>query len=78
MSADESDRMLALIDSLPCDLAILIVEHDMDLVFAHADRITVLNYGEVLFEGAPEEVRNSAMVQETYLGEAEAAGVRPC
>jgi branched-chain amino acid transport system ATP-binding protein len=71
MSADETDRMLALIDGLPKELAILIVEHDMDLVFAHADRITVLNYGQVLFEGTPDEVRASALVQETYLGEAE-------
>ena len=73
MSADETDRMMALIDGLASDLAILIVEHDMDLVFAHASRITVLNYGEVLFEGTPDEVRNSALVQETYLGEAEDA-----
>lgn len=71
MSANETERMLTLIDDLPKDLAILIVEHDMDLVFAHADRITVLNYGQVLFEGTPEEVRASALVQETYLGEAE-------
>ena len=71
MSADETDRMMALIDTLPRDLAVLIVEHDMDLVFAHADRITVLAQGEVLFEGTPEEVRASALVQETYLGEAE-------
>ena len=73
MSADETDRMMALIDTLPRDLAVLIVEHDMDLVFAHADRITVLAQGEVLFEGTPEEVRASALVQETYLGEAEGA-----
>ena len=73
MSADETDRMMALIDTLPRDLAVLIVEHDMDLVFAHADRITVLAQGEVLFEGTPEEVRASALVQETYLGEAEDA-----
>ena len=69
MSPEETGRMLALIDGLPSDLAVLIVEHDMDLVFAHATRITVLNYGKVLFEGAPEEVRASALVQETYLGE---------
>ena len=73
MSADETDRMMALIDTLPRNLAVLIVEHDMDLVFAHADRITVLAQGEVLFEGTPEEVRASALVQETYLGEAEDA-----
>ena len=70
MSADETSRMMALIDNLHGDLAVLIVEHDMDLVFAHADRITVLAQGAVLFEGTPGEVRSSALVQETYLGEA--------
>ncbi len=69
MSPEETGRMLGLIDSLPAGLAVLIVEHDMDLVFAHAHRITVLNYGEVLFEGTPDEVRASALVQDTYLGE---------
>tara|TARA_R110002096_G_scaffold62710_1_gene154702 strand:+ start:352 stop:1101 length:750 start_codon:yes stop_codon:yes gene_type:complete len=75
MSPEETGRMLALIDTLPPNLAVLIVEHDMDLVFAHADRITVLNYGEVLFEGTPDQVRASSVVQETYLGE---EGVIPC
>jgi branched-chain amino acid transport system ATP-binding protein len=69
MSPEETGRMLGLIDSLPAGLAVLIIEHDMDLVFAHAHRITVLNYGEVLFEGTPDEVRASALVQDTYLGE---------
>ena len=68
MSPEETARMLRLVDDLPRDLAVLLIEHDMDLVFAHADRITVLNYGEVLMEGTPEEVRGSAVVQETYLG----------
>jgi branched-chain amino acid transport system ATP-binding protein len=69
MSAEETARLLDLVASLPRDLAVLIVEHDMDLVFAHAERITVLNYGEILFEGTPDEVRASTLVQETYLGE---------
>ena len=68
MSPEETGRMLSLIDGLPTDLAVLIVEHDMDLVFSHATRITVLNYGEVLFEGSPDEVRASTLVQDTYLG----------
>lgn len=68
MSPEETGRMLQLIDDLPRDLAVLLIEHDMDLVFAHADRITVLNYGEILMEGTPEEVRGSDIVQETYLG----------
>jgi branched-chain amino acid transport system ATP-binding protein len=68
MSPEETARMMRLIDGLPRDLAVVLIEHDMSVVFAHADRITVLNYGEVLLEGAPEEVRGSAVVQETYLG----------
>lgn len=68
MSPQETARMLALIDGLPRDLAVLLIEHDMDLVFAHADRITVLNYGSVLMEGTPDEVRASQIVHDTYLG----------
>ncbi len=68
MSPEETGRMLQLIDDLPRTLAVLLIEHDMDLVFSHADRITVLNYGEILMEGTPQEVRGSDIVQETYLG----------
>ncbi len=72
MSPEETGRMLRLVDDLPRDLAVLLIEHDMDLVFTHADRITVLNYGQVLMEGTPEEVRGSDVVQEIYLGGGEA------
>ncbi len=68
MSPQETGRMLRLVDDLPRSLTVVMIEHDMDLVFAHADRITVLNYGEVLMEGRPGEVRGSDVVQETYLG----------
>jgi len=68
MSPEETQRMLDLVQALPRDLAVVVVEHDMDLVFGTADRIMVLNYGQVLLEGAPEEVRASRAVQETYLG----------
>ncbi len=68
MSPEETQRMLDLVRNLPRDLAVVIIEHDMDLVFGTADRIMVLNYGQVLLEGAPEEVRSSQAVQETYLG----------
>ncbi|MEW5420535.1 ABC transporter ATP-binding protein [Amorphus sp. 3PC139-8] len=59
----------ALLHTLPRDLTVLIIEHDMDLAFDVADRITVLNYGEVVFEGTPEETRASDLVREIYLGE---------
>ena len=68
MGPEETGRMLRLVHDLPRDIAILIIEHDMDMVFANADRITVLNYGEVLLEGTAEDVRRSDIVRETYLG----------
>lgn len=58
----------ALINNLPRDLTLLIVEHDMDLAFDVADTITVLNYGEVVFDGLPEEARGSRLLKEIYLG----------
>jgi branched-chain amino acid transport system ATP-binding protein len=60
--------MTALIAGLPRDLALLIVEHDMAVVFELAERITVLDYGSVLIEGTPEEVRGSELVRRRYLG----------
>jgi branched-chain amino acid transport system ATP-binding protein len=65
----ESERILQVLDRLPAAIAILIIEHDMDLVFRFARRITVLVQGEVLVEGPPEEVRRDRRVHEVYLGE---------
>ena len=75
MSPEETGRMLELVRNLPRDLAVVIIEHDMDMVFGTADRVLVLNYGQVLLSGSPEEVRASQAVQETYLGGGE---VRAC
>ena len=58
-----------LIRRLKGSLSILLVEHDMDVVFSLADRITVLDYGESLLTGSPEEVRQDARVQSAYLGD---------
>jgi branched-chain amino acid transport system ATP-binding protein len=71
MSPEETARVLGLVQELPRDLAVVIIEHDMDMVFETADRITVLNYGEVLLEGTPDEVRGSDAVRESYLGSAD-------
>ncbi len=68
MSPEETERMLALVGALPRDFTVLIIEHDMDMIFETADRITVLNSGQVLMEGTPQEVRASSAVRETYLG----------
>jgi branched-chain amino acid transport system ATP-binding protein len=65
----ESGRILQVLDNLPRDIAILIIEHDMDLVFRFARRITVLVQGEVLVEGTPEEIGKDRRVHQVYLGE---------
>jgi branched-chain amino acid transport system ATP-binding protein len=68
MSPEETRRMTALLAGLPRDITLLIIEHDMDVVFTLADRITVLHYGEVLSEGTPDRVRVDPRVYEVYLG----------
>ena len=68
MSPAESARFAELIRKLPADITMLFVEHDLDLVFRLATRVTVLHLGKVLLSGAPEEVQGSAEVQEAYLG----------
>jgi len=65
----ESERILRVLDTLPADIAILIIEHDMDLVFRFARRITVLVQCEVLVEGPPAEISGNRRVHEVYLGE---------
>jgi branched-chain amino acid transport system ATP-binding protein len=65
----ESERILSTLERLPSDIAILIIEHDMDLVFRFARRITVLVQGTVLVEGAPEEIARDVRVHQVYLGE---------
>jgi branched-chain amino acid transport system ATP-binding protein len=70
MGAEEAQRVLELLRRLKPERAILLVEHDMDAVFAVADVITVMADGAVLASGAPETVRNDATVREAYLGDA--------
>ncbi len=65
----ESHRILEVLGTLPAEIAILIIEHDMDLVFRFARRITVLAQGSVLMEGTPAEVSADARVRQVYLGE---------
>jgi branched-chain amino acid transport system ATP-binding protein len=68
MAPAETARMIALIAALPRSLAILMIEHDMQVVFSLADRITVLYYGEVLATGEPAAITANARVREVYLG----------
>ena len=64
----DAQRLLAAVDALPRDLAVLIIEHDMDLVFRFASRIVVLADGAVLADGRPDEIRADAKVRSIYLG----------
>jgi branched-chain amino acid transport system ATP-binding protein len=65
----ESHIILDAVDSLPKDIAVLIIEHDMDVVFRFAERITVLVRGAILAEGAPDDIAANEEVQAVYLGE---------
>ena len=69
MGTDESQRMVALLRTLRGRHTIVLVEHDMDVVFALADRISVMVYGRVIATGAPEAIRGNAEVRRAYLGE---------
>jgi branched-chain amino acid transport system ATP-binding protein len=69
--SSESGTIIEVIEKLPPELALLIIEHDMDLVFRIARRITVLVQGAVLTEGTPQEIAADRRVREVYLGERE-------
>ena len=65
----ESARMVKLLQELRREVSIVLVEHDMDAVFALADRISVLVYGRVIASGAPAEIRQNEEVKRAYLGD---------
>src|SRR5580704_16519874 len=65
----ERHELLATISALPADVTVLLIEHDMDLVFSFADRISVLVNGGLFVEGKPEEVARDERVKKVYLGE---------
>jgi branched-chain amino acid transport system ATP-binding protein len=66
---DERHEILSAVASLPTDVTVLLIEHDMDIVFAFADRISVLVNGALFVEGNPEEVARDPRVKAVYLGE---------
>jgi branched-chain amino acid transport system ATP-binding protein len=68
LSSGESVDMTKFLLGLDPNLAILLIEHDMDVVFDVADQISVLHFGEVLETGAPEQIKKSKKVHEIYLG----------
>jgi branched-chain amino acid transport system ATP-binding protein len=69
LGPEESARMVAMLRALKSEVTILLVEHDMEAVFALADRITVLVYGRVIVSGAPADIRANRQVRDAYLGE---------
>jgi branched-chain amino acid transport system ATP-binding protein len=71
MSNKETQRILELLQGLPKDLTLLIIEHDMDVVFGLADQVTVLHNGGVFVEGEPEKIQSDPRVYEIYFGKEE-------
>ena len=69
LGAEGSKTMTGFLDGLRAEAPILLVEHDMDAVFALADRISVLVYGKIIATGTADDIRTSAVVREAYLGE---------
>ena len=67
---EERHELLATVAALPADVTVLLIEHDMDLVFRFADRISVLVDGALLTEGTPDEIAADPRVRAVYLGEA--------
>ncbi|MCX5609872.1 ABC transporter ATP-binding protein [Streptomyces sp. NBC_00047] len=73
MSPAETARLTELVAALPGEVTVLLIEHDLDMVFELADTVTVMHLGRHLKTGSPDEVRASAEVQSAYLGSVEAA-----
>jgi len=70
LGASGTERMTRFLDKLRAEAPILLVEHDMEAVFALADRVSVLVYGKLIATGTVEEIRSNKAVQEAYLGDA--------
>ena len=68
LSPSERVILTGLIKQLPAETTLILIEHDMEIVLDLADTITVLNRGEVIAEGKPEEIRSNQEVQKVYLG----------
>jgi branched-chain amino acid transport system ATP-binding protein len=76
MAPSERENMMALVSSIVAaeGISVLFTEHDMDVVFGHADRVLVLNFGTLIFAGPPDAARKHARVREVYLGTGSTSG----
>lgn len=68
LTSDESREMINMVNKLGESITLVLVAHDMDLVFGVADRIIVLHYGQIIAEGTPTEIQVNSKVKEIYLG----------
>ena len=69
MTREETEQAIKMIDQVTADRTLIVIEHDMDVVFSLANTISVLHYGTILISGKPEEIRNDQRVKDAYLGE---------
>lgn len=74
LTAAESSDIVTMIGNLVRDITVIVVAHDMDLVFGMAERIIVLHYGEIIADGTPEEIQTHSRVKEIYMGIEEDTG----
>ena len=68
MSQLETDQIIGLINKLPADVSIIMIEHDIEVLFGNMDRVIVLHSGKLICDGKPEDVRNDPEVKEIYMG----------
>lgn len=73
MSQVETDQIISLINKLPADVTIMMIEHDMDVLFGNTDRVIVLHAGTLIADGSPGQVRENPEVKEIYMGKEEIA-----
>ncbi|MDD5170518.1 MAG: ABC transporter ATP-binding protein [Syntrophales bacterium] len=69
MTREETEQAVRMIDRVTAGRTLVVIEHDMDVVFSLADTISVLHYGTILVSGTPDEIRNDQRVKDAYLGE---------
>lgn len=68
LSPSERQRIFAMVRALPRDITLIMIEHDMDVALGIADRVTVMNRGEVMAEGTPDQVQSDSSVRDVYFG----------